>query len=156
MRKNLVKISSNVLAIEVPKNDKEIAGLQFEDGLTKKVYREGDALSLKGATLRVHYKDGQADQLVNLTNSGVEIHGFDSSKLGEQHLEVSYLGKKLGKTLTVFVVSAEEAGEKAVAGLELTDKPKVEYIVGEALEKEGGRFTVVFEDETTETHALTG
>ncbi|MFQ6810679.1 MAG: hypothetical protein ACLRSL_07370 [Streptococcus sp.] len=31
------------------------------------------------------------DQLVNLTNSGVEIHGFDSSKLGEQHLEVSYL-----------------------------------------------------------------
>ena len=78
------------------KNDKEIAGLQFEDGLTKKVYREGDALSLKGATLRVHYKDGQADQLVNLTNSGVEIHGFDGSKLGEQHLEVSYLGKKLG------------------------------------------------------------
>ena len=146
---------SNVLAIEVPKNDKEIAGLQFEDGLTKKVYREGDALSLKGATLRVHYKDGQADQLVNLTNSGVEIHGFDSSKLGEQHLEVSYLGQKLDKTLTVFVVSAEEAGEKAVAGLELTDKPKVEYIVGEALEKEGGRFTVVFEDETTETHALT-
>ena len=53
------------------------------------------------------------------------------------------------------MVSAEEAGEKAVAGLELTDKPKVEYIVGEALEKEGGRFTVVFEDETTETHALT-
>ena len=146
---------SNVLAIEVPKNDKEIAGLQFEDGLTKKVYREGDALSLKGATLRVHYKDGQADQLVNLTNSGVEIHGFDSSKLGEQHLEVSYLGQKLNKTLTVFVVSAEEAGEKAVAGLELTDKPKVEYIVGEALEKEGGRFTVVFDDETTETHALT-
>ena len=31
----------------------------------------------------------------------------------------------------------------------------MEYIVGEALEKEGGRFTVVFEDETTETHALT-
>ena len=68
---------------------------------------------LKGATLRVHYKDGQADQLVNLTNSGVEIHGFDSRKLGEQHLEVSYLGQKLDKTLTVFVVSAEEAGEKS-------------------------------------------
>ena len=146
---------SNVLAIEVPKNDKEISGVQLEEGLAKKVYRKGDALSLKGATLRVHYQDGQADQLVNLTNSGVEIHGFDSSKLGEQHLEVSYLGQKLDKTLTVFVVSAEEAGEKAVAGLELTDKPKVEYIVGEAFEKEGGRFTVVFEDETTETHALT-
>jgi len=145
---------SNVLAIEVPKNDKEISGVQLEEGLAKKVYREGDALSLKGATIRVHYKDGQADQLVNLTNSGVEILGFDSSKLGEQHLEVSYLGQKLDKTLTVFVVSAEEAGEKAVAGLELTEKPKVEYIVGEAFEKEGGRFTVVFEDETTETHAL--
>ena len=37
----------------------------------------------------------------------------------------------------------------------MTDKPKVEYIVGEAFEKEGGRFTVVFDDETTETHALT-
>ena len=31
----------------------------------------------------------------------------------------------------------------------------MEYIVGESLEKEGGRFTVVFDDETTETHSLT-
>ena len=45
--------------------------------------------------------------------------------------------------------------KKQLLVTELTDKPKVEYIVGEALEKEGGRFTVVFEDETTETHALT-
>ena len=40
---------------------KKLRDFNFEDGLTKKVYREGDALSLKGATLRVHYKDGQAD-----------------------------------------------------------------------------------------------
>ncbi len=32
--------------------------------------------------------------------------------------------------------SVQRKRVKAVAGLELTDKPKVEYIVGEALEKE--------------------
>ena len=53
------------------------------------------------------------------------------------------------------MVSAEEAGEKAVAGLELTDKPKVEYIVGEALRKKADALQSFFEDETTETHALT-
>ncbi len=54
---------SNVLAIEVPKNDKEIAGLQFEDGFDLRRSTGRRCPFLKGATLRVHYKDGQ--QLVN-------------------------------------------------------------------------------------------
>ena len=39
-------------------------------------------------------------------------------------------------------------------GLELIEKPKTDYIVGESLETQGGRFRLVFDDETTEEHAL--
>ena len=59
----------------------------------------------------------------------------------------------MDKTLTVFVVS-EKAGEKAVAGLELTDKPKVEYIVGEAFEKKADALQLSLMMKQP-THALT-
>ncbi len=78
------------------------------------------------------------------------IHGFDGSKLsGEQHLEVSYLDQKVGKTLTVFVVSAEEAGVKSSCWSRIDRQTDAEYIVAAAIGEGGGRFTVVFEDETT-------
>ena len=60
---------SNVLAIEVPKEDKEISKVELETAPERKVYRQGDALSLKGGTIRVSFKDGQPDQLVQLSNS---------------------------------------------------------------------------------------
>ena len=145
---------SNVLAIEVPKEDKEISKVELETAPERKVYRQGDALSLKGGTIRVSFKGGEAYQLIQLSNSGVEVTGYDPSKLGEQHLQVSYLGQKLDQLLTVYVVSHSEAGEKTPVGLELIEKPKTDYIVGESLETQGGRFRLVFDDETTEEHAL--
>ncbi|MCB6558339.1 bacterial Ig-like domain-containing protein, partial [Erysipelatoclostridium ramosum] len=74
---------------------------------------------MKGGTIRVSFKGGEADQLIQLSNSGVEVTGYDPSKLGEQHLQVSYLGQKLDQSLTVYVVSHSEAGEKTPVGLEL-------------------------------------
>lgn len=145
---------SNVLAIEVPKEDKEISKVELETAPERKVYRQGDAQSLKGGTIRVSFKDGQPDQLVQLSNSGVEVTGYDPSKLGEQHLQLSYLGQKLDQVLTVFVVSHSEAGEKTPVGLEVIEKPKTDYIVGESLETTGGRFRLVFDDETTEEHTF--
>ncbi len=93
------------------KNDKEIAGLQFEDGLTKKVYWKVMPFL---EDLRVHYKDGQADQLVNLTNSGVEIHDFGQCSVWRTTPRSLYLGQKLDKTLTVLWSVVKQV--KAVAG----------------------------------------
>ncbi|MCQ4845591.1 bacterial Ig-like domain-containing protein, partial [Neglectibacter timonensis] len=69
--------------------------VELETAPERKVYRQGDALSLKGGTIRVSFKGGEAYQLIQLSNSGVEVTGYDPSKLGEQHLQVSYLGQKL-------------------------------------------------------------
>ncbi len=58
----------------------------------------------------------KADQLVNLANSGVEIHGFDGSKLGGGLPRSLLPWSEVDKTLCFVKVSAEEAGEKTVAG----------------------------------------
>ncbi len=42
-----------VLVIEVPKEDKEISKVELETAPEKKVYRQGDALILKGGTILV-------------------------------------------------------------------------------------------------------
>ena len=50
--------------------------------LRRRVYKEGEKLDLRGGTLRVQYEGGQADELINLTHSGVTVSGYDAQQKG--------------------------------------------------------------------------
>lgn len=146
---------SNTLAVAIPQDERKIAAVSLEKGLKKTVYKEGEKLDLRGGTLRVQYEGGQADELINLTHSGVTVSGYDAHQKGEQKLTVSYLGLPVAGNLNVQVTGQDEGKPKEVAGLYITKKPKTDYLVGDQLDLAEGRFGVLYDDETEESHAFT-
>ena len=146
---------SNTLAVAIPQDERKIAAVSLEKGPKKTVYKEGEKLDLRGGTLRVQYEGGQADELVNLTHSGVTVSGYDAHQKGEQKLTASYLGLPVTGDLKVQVTGQDEGKAKEVAGLYITQKPKTDYLVGEQLDLAEGRFGVLYDDETEETHSFT-
>lgn len=146
---------SNTLAVAIPQDERKIAAVSLEKGPKKIVYKEGEKLDLRGGTLRVQYEGGQADELINLTHSGVTVSGYNAHQKGEQKLTVSYLGLPVTGALKVQVTGQDEGKPKEVAGLYITQKPKTDYLVGEQLDLAEGRFGVLYDDETEESHAFT-
>ncbi len=57
--------------------------------------------------------------------------------------------------MKVQVTGQDEGKPKEVAGLYITQKPKTDYLVGEQLDLAEGRFGVLYDDETEESHAFT-
>lgn len=145
---------SNILAVHIPQEEKRISKISLETSPVKKVYRQGDTLSLKGGKFRVRFEGSEPDELINLSNPAVTVSGFDSSQLGEQKLSVTYLGLAVDGELAVYLASPAEAGEKSIAGLHITQLPKVQYTVGDQLDLSEGRFEVLFDDESSESHRL--
>jgi len=146
---------SNTLAVAIPQDERKIVAVSLEKGPKKTVYKEGEKLDLRGGTLRVQYEGGQADELINLTHSGVTVSGYNAHQKGEQKLTVSYLGLPVTGALKVQVTGQDEGKPKEVAGLYITQKPKTDYLVGEQLDLAEGRFGVLYDDETEESHAFT-
>ena len=146
---------SNTLAVAIPQDERKIKSVSLEKGPKKAVYKEGEKLDLRGGTLRVQYEGGQADELINLTHSGVTVSGYDAHQKGEQKLTVSYLGLPVTGDLKVQVTGQDEGKPKEVAGLYITQKPKTDYLVGDQLDLAEGRFGVLYDDETEETHGFT-
>ncbi|EIC76548.1 endo-beta-N-acetylglucosaminidase [Streptococcus oralis] len=146
---------SNTLAVAIPQDERKISAVSLEKGPKKTVYKEGEKLDLRGGTLRVQYEGGQADELINLTHSGVTVSGYNAHQKGEQKLTVSYLGLPVSGDLKVQVTGQDEGKPKEVAGLYVTQKPKTDYLVGEQLDLAEGRFGVLYDDETEESHAFT-
>jgi len=146
---------SNTLAVAIPQDERKIAAVSLEKGPKKTVYKEGEKLDLRGGTLRVQYEGGQADELINLTHSGVTVSGYDAHQKGEQKLTVSYLGLLVTGDLNVQVTGQDEGKPKEVAGLYITKKPKTDYLVGDQLDLSEGRFGVLYDDETEEVHSFT-
>ena len=83
------------------------------------------------------------------------VSGYDAHQKGEQKLTVSYLGLPVTGDLKVQVTGQDEGKPKEVAGLYITQKPKTDYLVGEQLDLAEGRFGVLYNDETEESHAFT-
>ena len=146
---------SNTLAVAIPQDERKIAAVSLEKGPKKTVYKEGEKLNLRGGTLRVQYEGGQADELINLTHSGVTVSGYDAHQKGEQNLTLQYLGLPVSGDLKVQVTGQDEGKLKEVAGLYITKKPKTDYLVGDQLDLSEGRFGVLYDDETEETHSFT-
>ena len=143
------------MAVAIPQDERKIAAVNLEKGPKKTVYKEGEKLDLRGGTLCVQYEGGQADELINLTHSGVTVSGYDAHQKGEQKLTVSYLGLPVTGDLNVQVTGQDEGKAKEVAGLYITKKPKTDYLVGDQLDLAEGRFGVLYDDETEESHGFT-
>lgn len=145
---------SNLLAVLVPKEETKIKTVNWETPVMKRVYQTGEALSLAGSSLRVAYDSGEADKIIPLTYPGVTVQPISTNQYGEQRLAVQYLGHLLASPLTVYVLqSALPATE--VVGLEVTRFPKAEYMLGEDLFLEDGRFKVWTADNQSYERALT-
>lgn len=142
---------SNTLAVIVPQDERKIAAVSLEKGIKKTIYKEGENLDLRGGTLRVHYEGGQADDLINLTHLGVKVSGYDDYRKGEQKLTFSYLGLPVTGDLKVQVTGQNEGKPKEIERLDITQKPKTDYLVGDQLDLAEGRFDVLYDDQTKET-----
>ena len=146
---------SNVLAVSVPKDDRRIKSVSLETGPKKTSYAEGEDLDLRGGVLRVQYEGGAEDQLIRLTHAGVSVSGFDTHHKGEQNLTLQYLGQPVNANLSVTVTSQDEASPKTILGIEVSQEPKKDYLVGDNLDLSEGRFAVAYSNDTMEEHSFT-
>lgn len=145
---------SNVLAVSVPKDDRRIKSVSLETGSKKTSYAEGEDLDLRGGVLRVQYEGGAEDQLIRLTHAGVSVSGFDKHHKGEQNLTLQYLGQPVNANLSVTVTSQDEASPKTILGIEVSQAPKKDYLVGDSLDLSEGRFAVAYSNDTMEEHSF--
>ena len=146
---------SNVLAVSVPKDDRRIKSVSLETGPKKTSYAEGEDLDLRGGVLRVQYEGGAEDELIRLTHAGVSVSGFDTHHKGEQNLTLQYLGQPVHANLSVTVTSQNEASPKTILGIEVSQEPKKDYLVGDSLDLSEGRFAVAYSNDTMEEHSFT-
>ena len=146
---------SNVLAVSVPKDDRKIKSVSLETGPKKTSYAEGEDLDLRGGVLRVQYEGGAKDELIRLTHAGVSVSGFDTHHKGEQNLTLQYLGQPVNANLAVTVTSQDEASPKTILGIEVSQEPKKDYLVGDSLDLSEGRFAVAYSNDTMEEHSFT-
>lgn len=109
-------------------------------------YVKGEELELEGGTLSVIYEDKKTQEVL-MTDEKVTVTGYDKTKIGEQELTVTYAEKT-----TVFNVQTTND----ILGIEIQNLPsKVEYIVGEELNLEGGKIIVIYQDKTTQEILMT-
>ena len=146
---------SNILAVSVPKDDRKIKSVSLETGPKKTSYAEGEDLDLRGGVLRVQYEGGAEDELIRLTHTGVSVSGFDTHHKGEQNLTLQYLGQVVNANLSVTVTSQDEASPKTILGIEVSQEPKKDYLVGDSLDLSEGRFVVAYSNDTMEEHSFT-
>ena len=145
---------SNTLAVTIPQDERKIKAVSLEVAPKKATYQNGEELNLKGGLLRVKYEGEEADEVINLSHAGVVVNGYDSHHHGEQELTVTYLGLPVAGSFKV-QVTGEETGPKEVAALYISKQPKIDYLVGDALDLSEGRFKVLYDDETETEHSFT-
>ncbi|WP_256958172.1 MULTISPECIES: bacterial Ig-like domain-containing protein [unclassified Streptococcus] len=146
---------SNLLAVVVPKEEKVIKTVSWENPVMKRVYKDGEALSLAGATIRVSYGSGEADKILPLAHTGVSVEPIAANQYGEQRLAVKYLGRPLATPITVYVLKSNDTPATEVVGLEVTKLPKSEYVAGEDLVLDAGLFKAWTADNQSDEHRLT-
>ena len=106
-----------------------IKTITLENNNFKTNYKYGENLDLSGLTLKVTKESGEISTVAVTTGM---ISGYNSSKLGNQTLTISYEGKQF--TIVVNVVDY-------VTDIILTPPTKNEYKIGESLSLVGGSIT---------------
>ena len=113
-----------------------------------------DLLDLTGGTIKVTYTDATTE-ILNMTDEGVSVSGFDNTVVGTKVITVTYEEKT-----TVFEVEVIAAGngetEKTITSISVTKSPsKLIYVIGETLDLNGGEITAKYSDGTTEIIPMT-
>ena len=137
----LVKLTYSGQTIEfnvVVKN--EAKSINIKTKPTKLKYAKGETLDLTGGIITITYEDGTTED-INMNSTNVTTSGFDSSKLGEQEITVSY--NNLAGNFNVTITNE-------LKSISIKENPtKTIYIKGEQLDFTGGIITATYEDDTT-------
>ncbi len=121
---------------------KSIVTIEISSKPTQLQYIQNyDELNLDGGKILVKYNN-ETSQEVDMSNSQIEISGFNNSVLGSQIITVRYGGK-----VTEFNV---EIIGKSVQSIEVLKEPtQLQYIQNyEELNLDGGKISVKYNDET--------
>ncbi len=111
---------------------------------SKQTYIVGNALNLDGGFITVNYNNNTTEKV---TISDANVSGFDNSKIGAQTLTVEYLG-----LTTTFEVTVND---RLATSIEVATLPsKLTYAEGDEIELNGGLITVSYNDNTSETVAI--
>lgn len=138
---------SAVGQLDVPKNAHlAISQMTLEVDKAKRIYRVGEELDFSNTSLLVRYVGDFAGKVYDLTNPAVTVSGFNSQKIGQQDLEISFLGHKVRLPWKVFVYKPAPDNSRVVVGMDVVTLPKAEYIQGEDLDLIGGRFRLLYSD----------
>ena len=145
---------SNVLAVSVPKDDRRIKSVSLETGPKKTSYAEGEDLDLRGGVLRVQYEGGAEDELIRLTTRVYQYQALIRI-IRENKSYFTIFGQPVNANLSVTVTSQDEASPKTILGIEVSQEPKKDYLVGDNLDLSEGRFAVAYSNDTMEEHSFT-
>lgn len=138
------------MALVYPLKNRELAAITLLEEPTKKIYAYGSRLNVKGGKVQLDYDDDSTEEI---ELSEAMVVGFNPNQAGEQVLQISYQGIVAAETFTVRV--KEENAPKVASGVAIKVEPKKEYVKGESLDLTGGEIEVVYDDDETETIAMT-
>ena len=124
----------------------DIVGIKIQKLPSKVEYIVNEDLNLENGKILVLYEDKTTQEIL-MTNKNIKVTGYDKTKLGEQEVTVVYAEKT-----AVFNVKVTNN----IVGIKIQNLPsKVEYIVGEELNLEGGKIIVIYQDKTTQEILMT-
>lgn len=113
---------------------------------TKTTYYQNQTLDLSGGVITVTSTDGTTKD-VAMTDSDVKVTGYNSTKVGEQTITVTYDGKSASFTVTVVAVEVTSISIK-------TNPNKLTYYVGDTLDVTGGVINVHYSDNSTKQFSM--
>ncbi len=114
----------------------------------KTEYKVGEDLDLSGGVLTAAYPAVYATNnqetfiaILNMNSSGIEVTGYDKTKVGNQTITVKYAGATTTFNVTV---------KKELSSIAITKEPnKTEYIDGESFDPTGMEVTATYSDGST-------
>ncbi len=129
-----------------------LSSISVKENPTKTTYIQNEKdLKLDGGILKLTYDD-ESTQDISMTTEGVTTSGFDSSKVGQNTITISYGGKS-----TTFQVTIVAEPAKTLSSISVKQKPtKTTYILNEEkLKLDGGILTLKYDNNTTEELQMT-
>ena len=130
--------------VEVTVNDRSATSIEIATLPSKLTYIVGNSLEIDGGFITVNYNNNTTEKVAI---SDANVSGFDNSKIGAQTLTVEYLG-----LTTTFEVTVND---RSATSIEIATLPsKLTYAEGDEIEINGGLITVSYNDNTSETVAI--
>lgn len=149
--KNIVEIeyAGKKDSFEVEIIEKQVENIRLKARPIKTTYIQNyENLDLTGGELEIIYNDNSTDS-ISLTNSNIQIEGFDNKKIGNNEITVNYVGHQI--KFNVEIIS------KQIVDMEVIAKPtKMKYVINEEnLDLTGGIIAVKYNDESVDKIAMT-